>query len=113
VSLPVKVGADVKADLSGLDATLLAEAFGHMASLKDKPLLGQPLGDHPDVGDLSDCRKIYFDKARRRVIYRVVPDETDPKAVEIIVVGRRADFRVYYDAVRRLGRTPGVDAPQK
>ena len=113
MSLPVKVGADVKADLSGLDTTLLVEAFGHMASLKDEPLLGQRLGDHPDVGDLSDCRKIYFDKARRRVVYRLVPDESEPKAVEIIVVGHRADLHVYYEAVRRLGRTPGVDAPQK
>ena len=111
MSLPVRLGEDAKADLRGLSQPLVVEAFNLMVSLKDAPLLGQTLGEHPDVGDLSDCRKVFFNHARHRVIYGVSPDEQNAKAVEIIAVGPRANLKVYYDAARRLGRTPGVDAP--
>lgn len=41
-------------------------------------LQGRPLENHPSVGDLSDCRKVYFDedddrKPRFRLVYRQAP----------------------------------------
>jgi ParE toxin of type II toxin-antitoxin system, parDE len=111
VSLPVKLGEHVKADLAALSQPLLLEAFQLMATLADKPLKGRELDWHPEVGDLSDCRKLYFNKAQHRVIYHVTPNEQNPTAVRVIVVGRRANLAVYYEAAKRLGRTPGDDAP--
>lgn len=111
MTLPVKVGEHARADLGRLDQRLLEEAFGLLVRLTESPRLGRPLEEHGDVGDLSDCRKIYFNETRHRIVYRLVPSDEAPSAVEVIAVGPRADLRVYYDAVRRLGRTPGVDAP--
>jgi hypothetical protein len=74
------------------------------------PELGSPLGMHPIVGDLSDCRKIPFGVAasaptRFRIVYRLRPTDAAPAYAEVIVIGRRADLSVYLEAVRRLGRT--------
>ena len=112
MSLPVKVGADARTDLDALDKALVAEAFAFMAKLRDAPRLGKELAEHPEVGDLSQCRKIYFDEARHRIIYRLTPNEKAPTAVEIIAIGPRADLKVYWDAISRVGRTPGIDTPQ-
>ena len=73
-------------------------------------LEGRPLEDHPSVGDLSDCRKVYFDdqeedKPRFRLVYRLLPNEVQAVSVEAIAVGRRRLMDVYVQAARRLGRS--------
>ena len=72
-------------------------------------LEGRPLEDHTSVGDLSDCRKVYFDdqeedKPRFRLVYRLLPNEVQAVSVETIAVGRRRLMDVYAQAARRLGR---------
>ena len=72
-------------------------------------LEGRLLEDHPSVGDLSDCRKVYFDdqeedKPRFRLVYRVLPNWVEAVAVEAVAVGRRRLMEVYVQAARRLGR---------
>lgn len=72
-------------------------------------LEGVPLEDHPSVGDLSDCRKVYFDetdeaKPRFRLVYRLLPNEVEAVEVEAVAVGRRAAMDAYVRAARRLGR---------
>lgn len=108
MSAEVKLDPEIQSDLGSLSRPVLEEAFSLMVKLKRTPYLGQPLGDHPEIGDLSDCYKLYFDEARHRIIYQV---ET-PSRIRIIAVGRRASLGVYRAAARRLGRTPGVDAPE-
>lgn len=72
-------------------------------------LEGRPLEDHPSVGDLSDCRKVYFDetedgKPRYRLVYRLLSNEVEAVAIEAVAVGQRRVMAVYVDAARRLGR---------
>jgi hypothetical protein len=47
---------------------------------------------------------VYFDEARHRVVYRLLPNEKAPVEVEIIAVGPRADLEAYKRASRRLDR---------
>lgn len=68
---------------------------------------GKLLGDRHVSGDLTGCRRLRFDlpgakPERFRVVYRLVPDETDPDAVEVIAVGPRGGHAAYLAAVSRL-----------
>jgi len=66
------------------------ELLGDVANRS--PTLGKPCGYQAATGNLGDCRKIYFDteadvEPRYRLIYRVLPDETNPVIIEVITVG--------------------------
>lgn len=73
---------------------------------------GLPLDDRVATGDLSDCRKLYFDpdptnpKPNYRLVYRLTPDEIHAVAVEAVSVGERYGLDAYLRAARNLGRGP-------
>jgi len=105
LSVDVRARPEVSQDLTELGSNALRlEAIKFMVELREKPYLGQPLANLPETGDLSDCRKIYFDEARHRVIYRLLPDQKGPTSIDVIAVGPREAAAVYTEAVRRLGR---------
>lgn len=77
-------------------------------------LAGQKLEALVATGDLSDCRKIYFDidnnqKPRYRLVYRLTPDEVRAVAVEAVAVGERRSLDAYRRAATNLGRLPDRD----
>lgn len=77
-------------------------------------LSGQQLEKLVATGDLSDCRKIYFDidnnqKPRYRLVYRLTPTEVRAVAVEAFSVGERRSLDAYVRAARNLGRLPDKD----
>ena len=99
------VTTDVQADFDALPTDdLRREAAGYLLRLKRQPFLGLPLENLPSTGDLSDCRKVYFDEARYRIVYRLLPDEIHPEHVEVIAIGPRQHGAVYQAALGRLGR---------
>jgi mRNA-degrading endonuclease RelE of RelBE toxin-antitoxin system len=105
MAIEVRFHAQARDDLRNLGSgALKLEAAKFLLVLERAPLFGEQLGEHAETGDLSDCRKIYFDKARHRIVYRVLPNEKRPKSVEVIVIGARAELEVYTEAIRRLGR---------
>lgn len=103
---------EVAADLHGLASLRLrARAFALIDALQTQPELGLPLDTHTLTGDLSDCRKRYFDERvdrspRYRIVYRVYQRQKR-EVVEVIAVGRRIDESVYHAAVDRLERESG------
>ncbi len=87
----------------------MTQAMSFMYKLKEKPFLGQSLEYKEGLGNLGDCRKVYFsDRPTKRPDYRIVymllPDEEDPTEVRIVAVGKREDEEVYKEAAKRLGR---------
>jgi len=106
VSVEVRARPEVSQDLRDLRSNALRlEALNYLVRLEASPHLGQRLAHLPGTGDLSDCRKLYFDEARHRIIYRLLPDEKNPTEVDVIAVGPREGLEVYTEAVRRLGRS--------
>jgi hypothetical protein len=106
VKLPVRARPEVAADIADLpDDELRTIALSIIASLGERPYLGRPLR-----GNISDCRKIYFDRAgvtehpAFRVVYRLKPGESQPEEVDVITVGERAGLAAYRQARKRLGR---------
>lgn len=108
---------DVPADLASV-----REAFGRdvyeearelIAALPGDPMAGDWLVRHDVTGDLSTCRKVKFGPdevdehgdnlgAALRLVYRLVPSNTDVQKVEILVVARRRDLEAYVLAAARL-----------
>jgi mRNA interferase RelE/StbE len=105
VSVQVVARPEVEEDLRALASNELRfEALSLIVRLRKEPRLGLKLEERPGTGDLSDCRKLYFDGARHRIVYRLLPNERRPQTVDVIAVGPRARLAVYVEAVRRLER---------
>jgi hypothetical protein len=84
-------------------------ALQKITDVSNRILTGIAIEDHPAVGDLSDCRKIYFDEhddmaPRYRLVYRLLPNEAQAVCVEAITVGERKALEAYVETARRLDR---------
>jgi hypothetical protein len=101
----------VAGDLQALPRRLREIAIGKITAVCRGELRGQPLAKQVRTGDLSDCRKVYFDdRGDRPPAWRIVYRERSDGSVEIIevvAVGARAESAVYLTAGQRLGRTEG------
>ena len=81
------------------------------------PRLGKPCGFAFSTGNLSDCRKLYFDEERDmdpryRIVYRLVPDEDSPVKAEVIRIGLKVPYgdeeQIYRQVGRALDRLQGA-----
>ena len=89
---------NVYKDLKSLSTTQETLVFKQFKKLIKSPELGKPLG-HKAGFNLSGCKKMYVDKKKIRIVYRIINDEI---IVEVIVVGKRDDMKVYAEASERL-----------
>ena len=85
-------------ELSELDHNQKILVFKQLKKLSTSPELGVKLGNKAGF-DLSGCRKIYVDKKKIRIVYKIVEDEI---IVEIIAIGKRDEMEVYKKASQRL-----------
>jgi hypothetical protein len=121
VSLPLRWHDDVPADLRRVRERFGAEAFAQarqvITSLPGDPLLGDWLTDHPGTGDLSTCRKVKLGPDEitpdgtnlgpaLRLVYRLLPSNTDVQQVEVLCVAPRRDLIAYAVAAARLQPDP-------
>jgi hypothetical protein len=97
-------------DLQSLPSELQNVAFYLIDDLARGRIRGKALASHPEIGDLSDCFKLYFDvrkdmNPRYRLVYRILNSgEIEGLSIEAIAVGRRQAFEVYKVAIERIGR---------
>ena len=85
-------------DLDALSKAQETLVFKQFQKLKTSPELGKPLGNKAGY-NLSGCKKMYVDKKKIRIVYRIIDNEI---IVEVIVVGKREDMKVYAKANERL-----------
>jgi hypothetical protein len=117
VSLPLRWHDDVPADLRRVRERFgeeaLAQARQVIASLPGDPLLGDWLTDHPGTGDLSTCRKVKLGPDEitpdgtnlgpsLRLVYRLLPSNTDVQQVEVLSIAPRRALIAYAVAAARL-----------
>ena len=88
----------VEKDLSKLSHAQEMLVLKQFQKLKTSPELGKPLGNKAGY-NLSGCKKMYVDKKKIRIVYRIIDNEI---IVEVIVVGKREDMKVYAKASKRL-----------
>ena len=88
---------EVVIDISKLTKTQKILVYKQFKKLQSSPELGKLLGNR--VGfDLSGFRKIYVDKKKIRIVYKIIKDEV---VVEVVAVGKREDMKVYKKAFER------------
>ncbi len=90
-----------------------------LAELSTKnPKLGKPCGFAFSTGNLSDCRKLYFDEQRDmdpryRIVYRLFPNEDGPEKAEVIRIGLKVPYgneeQIYRQVGRALDRLTGKE----
>lgn len=109
-----KAQPGIQDDFDALPQAAKEKAMEVFVDVSTGDQTGIPLGLLGSVGDLSDCRKVYFDpdpnveQPRYRLVYRLLPDDTvEAVAVELVAVGRRAALDAYVRAAQRLGRLTG------
>jgi hypothetical protein len=112
-----QVPADIAAVRRWYGPDAVTEARRLVASLPGDPLQGDWLTVDGRTGDLSTCRKVAFgpdeiDAAGRRrgpalrLVYRLLPSNTDLQQVEVLAIGRRRDLEAYALAAGRLEEAP-------
>jgi len=112
VALNLTKSQGFEGDLFALPSRELMErALTLLVEVSRGNLTGQELEALVATGDLSDCRKIYFDiddnqKPRYRLVYRLTPSEVRAVAVEAVSVGERRGLDAYMRAAKNLGRVP-------
>lgn len=119
--LPVEFcDPDAKQQLLSLPSeSLKRRALERLAQVSTgNPRLGKPCGFAFSAGNLSDCRKLYFDEAedtdpRYRIIHRLLPNEDQPAKAEVIRIGLKVPYgdeeQIYRQVGRALDRLPGRD----
>ncbi len=85
-------------DLTKLSHSQRQLVFKQFKKLQTSPELGAPLGNKAGY-NLAGLRKLYVDKKKIRIVYRIVEDRI---VVEVIVVGKREDMAVYKIAHERI-----------
>ena len=86
---------DELAALSNRERILVFKQF---KKISVSPELGEILGNKNGY-DLSGCRKMYADKKRMRIVYRIKEQQI---VVEVIAIGKRNEMEVYKDASKRV-----------
>lgn len=89
---------EAAAEFKTLDGSVKKQVAVQLRKLESAPHLGQPLGNMRGF-DLSGYYKVYAARKSIRIVYRIIEDEI---VVEVIGIGRRADYEVYAEAARRL-----------
>lgn len=89
---------EAEVEFDRLDTGLRKQAFTQLKKLAASPDLGLPLG-HKAGLDLTGYNKLYFEKKKYRIVYRI-----DAAAQEVVIfaIGKREDMKVYREVVRRL-----------
>lgn len=91
----LKSGADD--DLEQLSHAQRILIYKQFKKLETSPQLGILLGNKSGY-DLTGCRKMYADKKKLRIVYKIIDDIVE---VEVIAIGKRNDMEVYQKASER------------
>lgn len=102
------INSDAEIDFEKLPTRQLAYvATERIKSLAYGEIRGTRLSNLPEIGDLSECFKLYFDESRNispryRIVFKYIPNSKSPSILLIIAIGKRENYEVYLTAVLRL-----------
>lgn len=94
----LKLHDKVYDDLKVLDNALIIKVFKKLKQIQQSPQIGENLGNKNGM-NLSGFKKVYIDKKRVRIVFKV---QDDILTIYTIAIGQRDDMEVYKKAFDRL-----------
>ena len=88
-------------DYKSLDGNIKLLVNDKIDKLKENPFLGEELGNRNNI-NLTGYYKIYIDKKRYRIVYRIVKNEIE--IIEIWGIGKRDKMKIYKDVKKRISK---------
>ena len=79
-------------EYESLDGSIKILADKTLDKLEENPYIGEELGNKNNM-DLTGFYKLYFDKKRYRIVYRIVKKEIE--IIEIWGIGKRDKMEIY------------------
>ena len=89
---------DAAKEVARLDNRVKLLVLKQIKKLSITPGLGSELGNRHGI-NLSGYRKLYADKKKIRIVYKIVDEKV---LVQIIAIGKREGMEVYQKAATRL-----------
>jgi len=89
---------DAAEEVARLDNRVKLLVLKQIKKLSITPGLGSELGNRHGI-NLSGYRKLYADKKKIRIVYKIVDEKV---LVQIIAIGKREGMEVYQKAATRL-----------
>ncbi|MCL2127283.1 MAG: type II toxin-antitoxin system RelE/ParE family toxin [Treponema sp.] len=86
-------------EYKSLDGSLKVSVDKLLVKLEKNPFLGEELGNKNNI-DLTGYYKLYFDKKRYRLVYRVLKNEIE--IIEIWGIGKRDKMQIYKAVDKRI-----------
>jgi mRNA interferase RelE/StbE len=99
VTVDIKFIPEAEKDYKSLDGSIKKLVNDKIDDLRDKPYMGEELGNKNNI-DLTGFYKIYVAKKKYRIVYRIVKDEIE--IIEIWGIGKRDKLEVYEDVGKRI-----------
>ena len=98
MSYKILIHPEAAKEIAALDRSVRLLVLKQIKKLSKMPGLGAQLGNKMGI-DLSGYRKIYVDKKKIRIVYKIVEERI---VVQIIAVGKREGMQVYKNSAKRL-----------
>lgn len=96
----VELTEEANADFNRLDGSVKKQVLKQLIKLEQNPGYGEPLGNKAGI-NLEGYFKLYADKKRIRIVYKVVGH-----TIQVIAVDKREDMEVYRLALKRILAKP-------
>jgi len=88
-------------DYKSLDGNIKLLVNDKIDKLKKNPFLGEELGNRNNI-NLAGYYKIYIDRKKYRIVYRIVKNEIE--IIEIWGIGKRDKMKIYKDVKKRISK---------